>query len=563
MTNPAIREKRLTREEAILHGREAARRNAWADVYSFLTSAEEMAGAEQAKLDPEDLEMLSVAAHLSGRDAESGEWLARAHQGFLNRGNTRAAARCASWLSFVSYLKGETAQAGGWLSRARRLLEADENCREYGYLLYADGFRYAREGQGKEALELFEKAAELGRQCGDQDLATMALQGQGRVLIRMGEIPRGVPLLDEAMVAVKAGEVSSMFAGGVYCSVIEACGEILDMRRAKEWTLALERWCATQPDMVPYWGPCLIRRAELLQMHGDWRGALGEAESACEKLSQPTPKPPVGAAFYRKAEVHRLRGEYAEAESAYRQASRWERVPRPGLALLWLAQGKLPAAESAAHQLMEEVKEPGKRAFVLDAAVEIMLAAKDVDGAGKAAEELSGIAGTLNAPLLHALGDRAKGSVLLAKGDAREAAAVLRRGVHGFRELEAPYEEARCRVLLARACRELENPEAAELELSAACEIFRKLGALPDVASVESLLSGKNDATPGLLTAREVEVLRAIASGMTNRRIAERLHISEKTVARHVSNIFVKLDLPSRAAATAYAYQRGLAQGPT
>jgi DNA-binding NarL/FixJ family response regulator len=209
------------------------------------------------------------------------------------------------------------------------------------------------------------------------------------------------------------------------------------------------------------------------------------------------------------------------------------------------------------------VKEPGKRAFVLDAAVEIMLAAKDVDGAGKAAEELSGIAGTLNAPLLHALGDRAKGSVLLAKGDAREAAAVLRRGVHGFRELEAPYEEARCRVLLARACRELENPEAAELELSAACEIFRKLGALPDVASVESLLSGKNDATPGLLTAREVEVLRAIASGMTNRRIAERLHISEKTVARHVSNIFVKLDLPSRAAATAYAYQRGLAQGPT
>jgi DNA-binding NarL/FixJ family response regulator len=563
MTHPAIREKRSTRDDAILHGRDAARRNAWGEVYSSLTSAEEMAGTEQVTLDPEDLERLSIAAHLTGRDAESGEWLARAHQGFLNRGDTRAAARCASWLSFVSYLKGETAQAGGWLSRARRLLEADENCREYGYLLYADGFRYAREGKGKEALELFEKAAELGRQCGDQDLATMALQGQGRVLIRMGEIPRGVPLLDEAMVAIKAGEVSSMFAGGVYCSVIEACGEILDMRRAKEWTLALERWCATQPDMVPYWGPCLIRRAELLQMHGDWPAALGEAESACEKLSQPTPKPPVGAAFYRKAEVHRLRGEYAEAESAYRQASRWERVPRPGLGMLWLAQGKLQAAQTAAQELLEDVKEPGKRAFVLDAAVEIMLAVKDVEGAEKAAEELSKIAKSLNAPLLHALADRAKGAVLLAQGDARDAAAVLRRGVHGFRELEAPYEEGRCRVLLAQACHELANPEAAELELSAACEIFRKLGAHPDVASVESLLSGKEDAGQGSLTSRELEVLRAIASGMTNRMIAERLHISEKTVARHVSNIFVKLDLPSRAAATAYAYQRGLVQGST
>ena len=213
MHSPAIREKPLTRDQAVARGREAARRKAWGDVYSLISAADEMASAEQAALDPDDLNLLSIAAHLTGRDAESTELLARAHQGFLGRGNGRAAARCASWLSFILFLKGEVAQAGGWLSRARRLLEGEGECVEQGYLLYADGFRYARSGQGAEARQLFVQAQELATRCGDRDLATMALQGQGRVLIRQGETERGVLLLDEAMVAIKAGEVSPMIAG--------------------------------------------------------------------------------------------------------------------------------------------------------------------------------------------------------------------------------------------------------------------------------------------------------------------------------------------------------------
>src|SRR4030095_8189061 len=200
----------------------------------------------------------------------------------------------------------------------------------------------------------------------------------------------------------------------IYCSVIEACGEIFDLRRAPERTSTVQAWCASQPDVVPYRGLCLIRRAEILQLHGEWSNALDEAQSACERLSQPTPKPPVGAAFYRKGDVHRLRGEFLQAEEAYRMASQWERIPRPGMALLWLAQGKIQSANAAIRHIAEEVQELGRRAQVLEALVEIALSATDVSTASASAQELTDIAIRLDAPFLHALAARATGAVLLA-----------------------------------------------------------------------------------------------------------------------------------------------------
>lgn len=543
----------MTRAEALNKGRKSLQKKAWSEAFSIL-SAED----EKAPLDPEDLEELSTAAHLIGKEAEVASLLARAHQGFLSRGETQRAIWCAVWLGFVLTVNGEPSQAGGWLSRAGRLLEGRPDCVEKGYMLLPDGIRQVHGGDPVVAHAAFLQAAAIGQRFGDRDLLTLALQGQGRALIRQGEIMRGLTLLDEAMVAVTAGEVSQRIAGGVYCSVIEACNEVFDLRRAQEWTSALDRWCSSQPDELPYRGACLVRRAEILQLHGAWPTALDAAHRACELLSQPAPKRGVGAAFYRIAELERLRGDFDAAEEAYRQASRWNLAPQPGLALLRMAQGNLDAARKAILSMAEAAHETCARVGILDAYVEIMLASNDVKAARTGANELSKIAEKLNAPLVRAFSDRACGAVLLAEDDPGSALAALRRSCNAWHELEAPYEAARDQVLMALAYRAHGDSVTADQALKTARDAFMRLGAAADLARVESLLNVASPRAAGPLTRREIEVLKIVAAGMSNKAIAAKLGISEKTVARHVSNIFTKLDLSSRAQATAYAYQNDL-----
>lgn len=541
--------------EAHDRGRGSVNEQAWEILFSRLSEAD-----REAPLKPEGLQQLAMAAHLTGREAESAESLTRAHQGYLAQGDTKEAVRCAFWLGFTLLNNGESAQASGWFARARRLLdEGDLDCVEQGYMLLPAAIRSVHEGNVVAAHAMFVQAASIGARFRDVDLVTSARMGQGRALIRQGEVARGLSLLDEAMIAVTAGEISPVMVGGVYCSVLEACSEILDLRRAQEWTSALERWYASQPDIVPYRGQCIVRRAEILQLHGDWPSALQQAQQACQQLSQPTPNAALGSAFYRRAEIHRLRGEFAEAEEAYRQANQWERTPQPGYAQFRLAQGQIEAANTAIRHVAEAVRESGQRARVLDAYVEIVLAAHDVPAARAAADELEEISTHLNAPMVDAMWARAEGAVLLAEKNARGAHTALRRALTVWSDLAAPYETARVRVLLALSCRELGDHDTADLEFAAAREVFELLGAAPGVAQVEALSRKKAAAgAVGPLTGREVEILRLVASGMTNRAIAGKLRISEKTVARHLSNIFTKLDLPSRAAATAYAYKQNL-----
>ena len=543
----------LTREQNLDAGVEAFQKQAWTSAYSHLSAADREAGVA-----PEHLVRLAQAALLLGKESEGADMLARAHQEFLESQQIHSAVRCAFWLGFTALTNNETAKAGGWLARANRLLEGESDCVERGYLLLADGYRAVRSGDPGTAYGVFLEAAAAGKRFADKDLMAIALQGQGRALIRQGKVTDGLTLLDEAMVSVMAGEVSALTAGGVYCSVLEACGEVYDLSRAHEWTFALKRWCESQPDLVPYRGHCLVRRAEVLQLRGSWRDALEEARRACEWLSEPPGKSALGAAYYQLGEVQRLRGNLSEAGKAYERANQLRPNLGPGLARLRLAQKHVDAAMSLIVRMAEEVREPPRRALVLDAYVEIALAADNHAAAQKASDELAALVSDYEVPLLRALALRSAGGVLLATGDARGALADLRQSWNLWCELPVPYEAARVRCLIAEACSKLGDEDNAILELSAARETFEQLGAAADLACVRAMLLKLKSQDGGPLTGREVEVLRLVASGMTNRRIAAALNISEKTVARHMSNIFTKLDLASRTAATAYAYDHGL-----
>ncbi len=468
--------------EALDQGRESFRRQHWTDAYAELSAAD-----SQTALEPEDLERVAMAAYLIGKDADSTDLWARAHREFLAREDPARAARSALWLAFGMPARGNMAPAGGWLARAGRVLEGAGDCAEQGLLLALNAIPTMFGGNPAGALEMFGRAAQIGDRFRDANVATLARMGEGDCRIRLGEPAAGMKLLDEVMVAVTAGEVSPLLTGLVYCAVISACHGTFDLRRAQEWTAALTRWCDSQAGLVAYRGVCLVHRAEILQLKGAWPSAADEARQACERLSQPPAHASVGLAFYVRGDLHRLRGEFAEAEEAYRRASQLGRKPDPGLAELRLAQGQVDVAAAAIRRVAEESRDQRIRSRILPAYVHIMLAAGDVAAARTGAEELSEIAAALDSPFLRAVSAQARGAVLMAEGDARASLAALREALTGWRDLEVPYEAARVHVLVGLACRQLGDEETAKMELDAARHIFKDLSAAPDVERVEQL----------------------------------------------------------------------------
>lgn len=521
----------------------------WADAYAELDAED-----RRTPLTPENLERLAMAATLSGQDARVPELLQRTHNAFLAAGNLERAARWALILAMFLLNNGQAAQAGGWIGRAGRLLDdGRRDCVETGYLEQATALQSLRAGDGPRAAASFQRALEIGERYGEADLRAMSRLGLGRALVATGQAEAGMALHDEIMVSVTSGEVSPVMSGIVYCGVIETCREVFDLRRAQEWTTALNNWCESQPGLVAFRGNCLVFRTEIMQLHGRWTDAMTEAEKARDLLQRPPPQPFAGAAVYELAELHRLRGEFARAEDAYREASRLGHAPMPGLARMRLAQGHPDQAAVTIRRERDEAHDPTARAEVLPAYVDIMLATGGVDAARAGVRELEAMADRIKAPILRARACEASGAVLLAEGDPRAALRALREAASVWRELDAPYDGARTRVLIARACTALGDADTARMDLDGARAVFKQLGAAPDLRALES----RPRPTSGL-SARETEVLRLIAAGKSNRGIATQLVISEKTVARHVSNIFTKLGLSSRAAATAYAYEHGL-----
>lgn len=515
-------------------------------------------------LSANDLERLAICAALTGNHDLVDSSLTGAFEIHSNASDARQAARCAFWLGFELMRRGEHGRGGGWLGRVKQSLEnAPEDCPERGLLLVPAGLQAFGQGEPEKAYELFVSAQEIGARHSDLDLMSLGTLGRCQAEVEMNRVDLAIPALDGLMLDVLSPGVSPIVVGIVYCAAVELCRDLFEMGRAQEWTNALNSWCDAQEGLVMFRGQCLVYRSELLQFQGAWDEAALQADLARERLSTPVGDPAVGAAYYQIGELHRLRGQFAEAEANYRKASEHGHNPEPGMALLSSAQWRHHDAAAAIRRTLNENQSQDNRIRLLLAAVEIFLDAGIMEEASAARDELTERYVKSGSPLMLALVHRATAALHLAQKRPEEALLEARRAESLLTHYTSPYDHARVKMLLGRACSLLGDQRSSEIELSAARSAFEELGASPEIAKLGIGNSGTADeSVEHALTEREVEVTRLVAAGMTNRLIADDLVISEKTVARHLSNIFTKLGISSRAALTAYAYEHGLA-GPT
>lgn len=529
--------------------RTAVAEQRWADGYALLRAA------GPGTLEAPDLERLAVCAYLLGEDDACAETWRAAHEAAKAAGDLAEAARFAFWAGLCAILRGQVGPAGGWLARTERIIEeASLDCVAAGYLLVPAFLGALDEGDAARAAALAHETVEVADRFDDADLRAFGTVGHGQALIAGGDLRAGTRRLDEVMLAVTGGEVGPITSGIVYCAVILECVGVFDLRRAREWTLALAGWCDAQPDLVPYRGQCLVHRSQVQQAAGDWPSACSTVAAARRRLADP-PHPALGLACYQQAELHRLTGALDEAEAAYREASRHGHQPLPGLALLALGRGDVDGAVTMIRRALQDAASAMVRPALLAAAVEILVAAGDQEGAAAAAEELRDLAERSPAEVLGAMAARATAEVLLAEGTPAAALVELRRAAATCRALDLPYDGARVAVLAGEACAAMGDATSATLEWDNARAAFTALGATVDRARLDRRAGGRGE---GALSPREREVLGHVAAGLTNPQIAEALGISQHTVGRHLENIFVKLGVSSRAAATAHAYEHGL-----
>jgi DNA-binding CsgD family transcriptional regulator len=542
-----VGDNRHVADTVLAAARELCDARAWREAYAALAEID-----QADPLTPDDLELLGRSAYMIGRDDDYVAALERAHLQYVELDELPAAVRCAFWIGHSLLFRGQGSRAGGWFEVGKRLLDdGDLDCVERGYMLIPTWLRQMGRGDWDSGLATAVEGAAIGERFGDPDLMWLARDDQARALVQLGRLDEAIRLVNEMLVVVTSGILSPVVSGIVYCNTIIFCRDAFELRHTREWTEALTLWCDEQPQMEAHNGLCLVHRAEILQLSGDWATAMKEAQSASERFTLGVLNQiATGMAHYRQGEIHRLQGRLSAAEDAYREANRLGHEPQPGLALLRLAQGHTHSATSTIRRAVTEHTQPLKRAALLPAFVEIMLADGDLDAAHAACEELAQIGRRHGTDAIRAMVAYARGSVALAEGDAEQGLVEARQAWRGWHALDAPYEAARARLLVAEACRLLGDADSEQLELEAAHAVFADLAAEPSLTGPATSQPG-----PDGLSARELDVLRLVADGLGNREIAGALFISQHTVARHLQNIFAKLGVSSRTAAVAYAHE--------
>jgi class 3 adenylate cyclase len=471
--------------------RRALEEHAWKDAYEGLVSLR-----DRQDLSGEDWQRLGEAAWWSAHPAESIEAFERAFATYSSEGNPRRAAAVAIRLAHEHADRMELALWNAWLQRAVRLLADQPECVEMGYLETGLVRASFDRGAMDEASEHASRAQEIGARFDDPDLVAFGRVMQGAAMVFSGEVERGLGLVDEGTLAAVGGELTPYAAGSIYCITITVCRSVADYRRAAEWTTAATGWCERQ-SITGFPGVCRVQRAEIMRLRGKFSEAEDEARQAQTELTAFGRLPQAGAGSNEIGEVRLRLGDLDGAEEAFRAAHQLGYEPHPGLALVHLARGRTDAARASIATALADAVDPIGRARLLAAKAEIALAAHDVTEARAAADELGGIASSLDSPVLHAMSHQTNGVTLTSEDDAPAAIVELRKALRTWTEADAPFEAAQTRRSLALAHRRSGDEASAILELQVAKESFAGLGARREADRCDELLRAVDDAVAG------------------------------------------------------------------
>ncbi|MCA1832149.1 MAG: adenylate/guanylate cyclase domain-containing protein [Actinomycetota bacterium] len=485
-------------DDPVAAARDAALRHEWDRGLELFKLAE-----TTTVLAPEDLELMAEAAWWATHPDEAIDILERAYAAYVRSDNRVRAGYVALTLAREYGVKFAGPVSAGWFNRAKGLLEPEPEGIEHGYLYGRQSLQALAAGNLDEAIELARRVADVGSRLGDRDLQAAGMLYRGMALVEKGEVADGFAMIDEAALAAMSGELGPFITGSVYCNTINTCCEVADYGRAGEWIEAAQRrGVRTTP------GDCRIHQAEILVLRGEWDEAESSARRGAEELRGFNRLNHVGEAFYQIGEVRRRIGDFTAAQDELRKAQEFGRDPQPGLSLLLLGQGKVDAAmASIKRALDEEQSSKLTRARLLPAFVEISLVSGNLEAAKSATEELESIASTYDASALQAAAHYARGAVLLVEANATEAVRTLRRAVAHWQNIDAPYEAARTKTLLAQAIKAQGDIEGALLELEAARSTFERLGAIPDLRRTEELLARETDSGTATGAVNDVKAL--------------------------------------------------------